>query len=165
MCSSSCSLIARSTLPMNPASYMRRSAGSALRASRCTSGRCYSSTRSGRPHSRRSTLPDRKRILLDETLPKLKHRWNETHEIWHSITPWHSEIMLGAMFTRCLATARSRSKRRPILPPGGCCFFVNVSPRRLALLSHQSVSDSKYMGSFSCCLPGRLRYSSGGARR
>jgi len=34
-------------------------------------------------------LPDRKRILLDESLPVLKHRWNEAHEIGHSIIPWH----------------------------------------------------------------------------
>ena len=40
-------------------------------------------------------LPDRKRILLDKTLPKLKHRWNEAHEIGHSIIPWHHDIMLG----------------------------------------------------------------------
>ena len=40
-------------------------------------------------------LPDRKRILLDETLPKLKHRWNETHEIAHNIIPWHAGIMFG----------------------------------------------------------------------
>ena len=40
-------------------------------------------------------LPDRKRILLDKTLPKLKHRWNEAHEIGHSLIPWHHDIMLG----------------------------------------------------------------------
>ena len=40
-------------------------------------------------------LPDSKRILLDKTLPKLKHRWNEAHEIGHSIIPWHHDIMLG----------------------------------------------------------------------
>jgi len=40
-------------------------------------------------------LPDRKRILLDRALPKLKHRWNEAHEIGHSIIPWHHDIMLG----------------------------------------------------------------------
>ena len=40
-------------------------------------------------------LPDRKRILLDKTLPKLKHRWNEAHEVGHSIIPWHHDIMLG----------------------------------------------------------------------
>ena len=40
-------------------------------------------------------LPDRRRILLDESLPPLKHRWNEGHEIGHSIIPWHHDIMLG----------------------------------------------------------------------
>lgn len=40
-------------------------------------------------------LPDRRRILLDSSLPKLKHRWNEGHEIGHSLIPWHQEIMLG----------------------------------------------------------------------
>ena len=40
-------------------------------------------------------LPDHKRILLDAKLPPLKHRWNEAHEIGHSILPWHQDIMLG----------------------------------------------------------------------
>lgn len=40
-------------------------------------------------------LPDRKRILLDRSLPELKHRWNEAHEICHSLLPWHQEVMLG----------------------------------------------------------------------
>lgn len=41
-------------------------------------------------------IPDQKRILLDKDLPILKHRWNEAHEIGHSIIPWHmSTAMLG----------------------------------------------------------------------
>lgn len=40
-------------------------------------------------------LPDRKRILLDGSLPLLKHRWNEAHEIGHSIVPWHDDMMHG----------------------------------------------------------------------
>ena len=40
-------------------------------------------------------LPDRKRILLDGSLPALKHRWNEAHEIGHSLIPWHEAIMHG----------------------------------------------------------------------
>lgn len=43
-------------------------------------------------------LPDQKRILLDSKLPLLKHRWNEAHEIGHSILPWHQDIMLGDNF-------------------------------------------------------------------
>jgi hypothetical protein len=40
-------------------------------------------------------LPDRKRILIDANLPDLKKRWSETHEIAHSLIPWHVEYMLG----------------------------------------------------------------------
>ena len=36
-----------------------------------------------------------KRILLDKDLPVLKHRWNEAHEIGHSIIPWHEGMMFG----------------------------------------------------------------------
>lgn len=32
-------------------------------------------------------LPDRKRIMLDNNEPKLKHRWNEAHELGHSLLP------------------------------------------------------------------------------
>lgn len=40
-------------------------------------------------------VPDRKRILLDGSLPEKKHRWNETHEIVHSFIPWHDDVMHG----------------------------------------------------------------------
>jgi len=40
-------------------------------------------------------LPDRRRILLDGSLPAKKHRWNEAHEIGHSLIPWHEDMMLG----------------------------------------------------------------------
>lgn len=40
-------------------------------------------------------IPDRKRILIDDTLPKLKWRWFEGHEIGHSIIPWHEDMLHG----------------------------------------------------------------------
>lgn len=40
-------------------------------------------------------LPDEKRILLDQDVPQLKHRWNEAHEIGHDIIPWHAGMMWG----------------------------------------------------------------------
>lgn len=40
-------------------------------------------------------LPDRKRIMLDKSVPLLKHRWNEAHEVGHSLLPWHEEMMHG----------------------------------------------------------------------
>lgn len=38
-------------------------------------------------------LPDRKRILVDATLPAIKQRWGEAHEIGHSIIDWHDLFM------------------------------------------------------------------------
>jgi len=40
-------------------------------------------------------LPDQRRILIDKDQPILKHRWNEAHEIGHSLIPWHEGAMLG----------------------------------------------------------------------
>lgn len=40
-------------------------------------------------------VPDRKRILLDSEVPKPKWRWNEAHEITHSVIPTHELLMHG----------------------------------------------------------------------
>lgn len=40
-------------------------------------------------------MPDRKRIFVDEGVPDLKKRWYESHEIAHSLIPWHSDYTLG----------------------------------------------------------------------
>lgn len=40
-------------------------------------------------------LPDRKRIYIDNDIPDLKKRWCESHEISHSLIPWHTEYMHG----------------------------------------------------------------------
>lgn len=40
-------------------------------------------------------VPDRNRILLDSSQPKLKWRWFEGHEIIHSVIPHHSPLMHG----------------------------------------------------------------------
>lgn len=40
-------------------------------------------------------VPDASRILIDEAEPEPKHRWIETHEIAHSLTPWHKGFLLG----------------------------------------------------------------------
>lgn len=40
-------------------------------------------------------VPDRRRILLDSDQPDAKQRWNEAHEIGHSVIPWHDDLMLG----------------------------------------------------------------------
>lgn len=40
-------------------------------------------------------LPDPKRILIDQSLPKPKHRWAEAHEILHGVLEWHEPVMRG----------------------------------------------------------------------
>jgi hypothetical protein len=40
-------------------------------------------------------LPDQRRIMVDKDQPKLKWRWNEVHEIGHSIIPWHQSFLHG----------------------------------------------------------------------
>ncbi|MDP8989891.1 MAG: DUF955 domain-containing protein [Acidobacteriota bacterium] len=40
-------------------------------------------------------VPDRKRILIDREQPEPKWRWNEAHEIIHSVVPWHAGAMMG----------------------------------------------------------------------
>lgn len=40
-------------------------------------------------------LPDAKRICIDDSIPKPKHRWIQGHEITHSITDWHQEFLFG----------------------------------------------------------------------
>jgi hypothetical protein len=40
-------------------------------------------------------VPDRKRILIDDSIPPPKQRWTEGHEIGHSIIPWHQQFLFG----------------------------------------------------------------------
>jgi hypothetical protein len=40
-------------------------------------------------------VPDRRRIMIDKSQPEPKWRWNETHEIIHSVVPWHDGAMMG----------------------------------------------------------------------
>lgn len=40
-------------------------------------------------------IPDRKRILLDQSQPELKWRWSEAHEVIHSVVPWHADFLHG----------------------------------------------------------------------
>src|SRR5438093_13753880 len=39
--------------------------------------------------------PERRRILIDENLPKAKHRWVEGHEIIHDVLDWHLPVLRG----------------------------------------------------------------------
>jgi transposase len=39
-------------------------------------------------------FPEQKRIMIDEAQPQAKWRWNEAHEIIHSVVPWHEGAMI-----------------------------------------------------------------------
>lgn len=58
-------------------------------------------------------VPDNKRILIDETVPKPKHRWIEGHEVGHSIIPWHREFLFGdngfTLDPQCHATVEAEA--------------------------------------------------------
>src|SRR6266853_2669711 len=49
----------------------------------------------GRFNLRALYLPDRQRIILDDSPPQPKHRWLVTHEILHDILPWHRSVLFG----------------------------------------------------------------------
>ena len=68
-------------------------------------------------------LPDRKRILLDKALPKLKHRWNEAHEIGHSLIPWHQDIMLGDNAHTLLPSCREEVEAEANFAAGRLLFL------------------------------------------
>ncbi|WP_166211873.1 ImmA/IrrE family metallo-endopeptidase [Cognatiluteimonas telluris] len=40
-------------------------------------------------------VPDQKRIFIDGKTPDLKKRWSESHEVSHSLIPWHADYMFG----------------------------------------------------------------------
>ena len=40
-------------------------------------------------------VPDGRRILIDSDEPTPKHRWNQAHEVGHSMIPWHESFMHG----------------------------------------------------------------------
>lgn len=40
-------------------------------------------------------VPDGRKIFVDQDSPEKKHRWIETHEIAHSLIPWHKDFLLG----------------------------------------------------------------------
>jgi hypothetical protein len=74
-------------------------------------------------------LPDRKRILLDESLPLLKHRWNEAHEIGHDIIPWHEGMMLGDTLQTLTAACHHQIEAEANYAAGQLLF---LGPRFLA---------------------------------
>ena len=83
-------------------------------------------------------LPDRKRILLDGSLPILKHRWNEGHEIGHSIIPWHGEVMLGDNVHTLSRDCREQVEAEANYAAGRLLFLRDRFTEEVAHMSHLS---------------------------
>ena len=75
-------------------------------------------------------IPDRRRILLDASLPKLKHRWSEGHEIGHSLLPWHEAIMLGDNSLTLTPACQEEVEAQANLLRDGCSSCASGSPMR-----------------------------------
>ncbi len=56
-------------------------------------------------------IPDKKRILIDSTLPELKVRWHSAHEVVHSICEWHGDVMFGDDMTTLSETCHVQIER------------------------------------------------------
>jgi hypothetical protein len=70
-------------------------------------------------------LPDRKRILIDSSEPKLKWRWNESHEIIHDGVPWHQEAMFGDTEITLSPSCHEQIEAEANFGAGRLLFFQN----------------------------------------
>src|SRR5580658_7555645 len=68
-------------------------------------------------------LPDRKRILIVSSEPKLKWRWNEAHEIIHAGVPWHQEAMFGDTELTLSPACHEQIKAQANFSAGRLLFF------------------------------------------
>lgn len=68
-------------------------------------------------------LPDQKRILLDKEQPEAKWRWNEAHEITHSILPWHNSFMQGDTSLTLTPTCHDRIEAEANFGAGRLLFL------------------------------------------
>ncbi|TWU00389.1 hypothetical protein Pla108_13390 [Botrimarina colliarenosi] len=76
-------------------------------------------------------VPDRKRILLDRDIPPLKWRWNEGHEIGHSLLPWHQAVMLGDDRSTLAPSSKQRIEAEANYASGRLLFMRTHFDERL----------------------------------
>ncbi len=90
-------------------------------------------------------LPDRKRILLDKTEPILKHRWNEAHEIGHSLIPWHQDLMHGDNAHTLSRSCEEKVEAEANFAAGRLLFFCDrfVGDARSSPLNIDSIKALK----------------------
>jgi hypothetical protein len=70
-------------------------------------------------------LPDRRRILIDAETPIKKHRWYESHEIGHSLAPWHRDYLYGDSEESLSPTCREELEAEANYVAGQLLFMMN----------------------------------------
>jgi hypothetical protein len=90
-------------------------------------------------------VPDRKRILIDESVPKLKHRWIEAHEITHDLLSWHHEMMLGDTVQTLTPACHEMLEGEANYGAGQLLFLRNrfVEEARASTIGFDTVQDLK----------------------
>lgn len=76
-------------------------------------------------------IPDRKRILIDRDIPELKWRWNEGHEIGHSLLPWHQAVPLGDDRSTLTPSAKQQIEAEANYAAGRLLFMRDQFDERL----------------------------------
>lgn len=76
-------------------------------------------------------VPDRKRILIDESMPPLKWRWSEGHEVGHSIIPWHEYMLHGDDRHSLTPSAEQELEAEANFAAGRLLFLRNEFDERL----------------------------------
>lgn len=88
-------------------------------------------------------IPDKKRIFIDANVPDLKKRWYESHEVAHSLIPWHMDYMLGDNRTTLAQSCHEAIEAEANYGAGRLLFPVAVfnEARRASVLSLAAVRE------------------------
>ncbi len=89
-------------------------------------------------------LPDHKRILIDDAIPKTKHRWLEAHEIGHDLLPWHHDMMLGDDDVTPTASTHAKMEAEANYAAGSL-LFLGEKFREECRQSWASVANAKVL--------------------
>jgi hypothetical protein len=87
-------------------------------------------------------LPDKRRIMLDSTVPTVKQRWYEAHEISHSVIPWHDAVMLGDTVQTLSPACHEQIESEANYAAGQLLFFGARFSEEL-LASNRNISGIK----------------------
>jgi len=101
-------------------------------------------------------LPDRKKILIGESQHRLKWRWSESHEVIHSVVPWHQTLMHGDTTHTLSPTCHAELQGEANYGAGRLLFFQDVFDEfaKSSPVSFKLVQDAKkYFGNtLTSCL-------------